>query len=88
MAGRPKRPSRRDERDSDVVASARNFLVDRRAIARLFDHVEVKGGERVVDIGAAIGALALPCADAGARVIAIECGQSASGFTLVPETTT
>jgi 23S rRNA (adenine-N6)-dimethyltransferase len=72
VAGRRERSHQHRARDERRRSLGQNFLVDRRAIRRVLDHVAIEPGELVVDIGAGTGALAVPCADAGARVIAIE----------------
>lgn len=48
------------------------FLADPSAISRLLRAVDVRPDDLVVDVGAGGGALTLPLAAAGARVVAIE----------------
>jgi 23S rRNA (adenine-N6)-dimethyltransferase len=72
VSGRRAPPQHRGERDQRRRSLGQNFLVDRDAIRRVVDHIKIEPAELVVDIGAGTGALAMPCADGGARVIAIE----------------
>ena len=51
---------------------SQNFLADPSAISRLLRAVDVRPDDLVVDLGAGGGALTLPLADAGARVVAVE----------------
>ena len=49
-----------------------NFLVDNRTAVKIIKAAEVKPGEPVVEIGPGLGALTLPLAREGARVLALE----------------
>jgi 16S rRNA (adenine1518-N6/adenine1519-N6)-dimethyltransferase len=53
-------------------ALGQNFVVDPNTIRRLVRLAEVARGDRVVEIGAGLGALTLALAEAGAAVTAIE----------------
>jgi 16S rRNA (adenine1518-N6/adenine1519-N6)-dimethyltransferase len=63
MTARQLRPSR---------ALGQNFVVDPNTVHRIARLAEVEPGQRVVEIGAGLGALTLALADAGARVTAVE----------------
>ncbi len=63
---------RRTERDTKRRAHGQNFLVDRAAIDRFVADLDIRPDELVLDIGAGRGALTLPLARAGARVLAVE----------------
>lgn len=63
---------RRTPRDARKRSLGQNFLVDRGEVSRLIDAVQARPGELIVEVGAGTGALTLPLARAGARVIAIE----------------
>jgi 23S rRNA (adenine-N6)-dimethyltransferase len=63
---------RRTERDQRRRDLGQAFLADRRAVDRIITAADLAAGELVVDIGAGRGALTLPLAAAGARVIAVE----------------
>jgi 23S rRNA (adenine-N6)-dimethyltransferase len=64
--------SRRGARDRRRGAYGQNLLVDPRVVERLLARLDLRPDELVVDIGAGRGALTLPLAAAGARVLAIE----------------
>lgn len=68
MAGRQRRTARDQRRRTD----GQNFLVDPRVVADLLARAEVLPGQLVVEVGAGTGALTLPLAHAGARVLAVE----------------
>lgn len=55
-----------------AAAAGQVFLADPLAISRLLRVVDVRPDELVVDVGAGGGALTLPLADTGARVVAVE----------------
>jgi len=59
-------------RDARRRSLGQNFLADPQAIARLVAAVSILPGELVVEPGAGTGAITLPVATAGARVIAYE----------------
>lgn len=63
---------RRTSRDARRRSLGQNFLVDRDEVSRLVDAAGARPGELIVEVGAGTGALTLPLARAGARVIAIE----------------
>lgn len=63
---------RRSARDRRRRTHGQNLLVDRGVVARLIARLEPFDGELVVDIGAGSGALTIPLAQAGAKVLAIE----------------
>lgn len=63
---------RRTPRDTRRRELGQNFLADRREIHRIIEAVQVKPGELVVEIGAGRGALTIPLARTGTRVIALE----------------
>lgn len=63
---------KRTPRDARRRRLGQNFLVDRAVIARVIDAVEVEPDQLIVDVGAGTGALTIPLARAGARVVAIE----------------
>jgi len=49
-----------------------NFLVDPRAVSRVLDLVRGEGACGVVEIGCGLGALTLPLADEGARLVSLD----------------
>lgn len=61
--------SRRDQRRRNL---GQNFLVDRSVVDRFIRSLDLTPGELVVEPGAGTGALTLPLARAGVRVIALE----------------
>jgi 16S rRNA (adenine1518-N6/adenine1519-N6)-dimethyltransferase len=63
VTARQLRPSR---------ALGQNFVVDENTVHRIARLAELEPGQRVVEIGAGLGALTLALADAGARVTAVE----------------
>lgn len=63
---------RRTPRDARRRELGQNFLTDRAEIDRLIAAADMRTDELVVEIGPGKGALTLPLADAGARVVAIE----------------
>lgn len=63
---------RRTVRDERRRSYGQNFLVDKTAIDRLIATADVRSDEFVVEIGAGTGALTVPLARAGARVLAVE----------------
>lgn len=63
---------RRTARDGRRRTLGQNFLVDRNEIARIIHTVEPHADELIIEVGAGTGALTLPLAQAGARVMAIE----------------
>lgn len=63
---------RRSPRDRRRRTHGQNFLVDRGLVDRLVARLDLAPGELVVDVGPGRGALTLPLARAGARVLAIE----------------
>lgn len=63
---------RRTRRDARRRSLSQNFLVDRTEIDRLVAAAQVQRGELIVEVGAGTGALTVPLAQAGARVLAIE----------------
>jgi 16S rRNA (adenine1518-N6/adenine1519-N6)-dimethyltransferase len=66
IAGRELRPSR---------ALGQNFVADANTTRRIARLAELAPGQRVVEIGAGLGALTLALADTGARVTAVEIDQ-------------
>jgi 23S rRNA (adenine-N6)-dimethyltransferase len=60
----------RTDRDRRRRSLGQNFLVDRGVARRIA--ATVVPGELVVDLGAGTGALTIPLAEAGARVVAVE----------------
>lgn len=67
--GRQRQRSARDERRR---SHSQNLLADQRVVARLLDRLELGDGELVVEIGPGRGALTVPLARAGARLLAVE----------------
>ena len=63
---------RRTPRDARRRSLGQNFLVDRSEISRLLRAVEVQPDQLIVEVGAGSGALTVPLARAGARVLAVE----------------
>lgn len=63
---------RRTSRDRRRRTHGQNLLADPRVVQRALDGFAVRRDELVVEFGAGTGALTLPLARAGARVIAIE----------------
>lgn len=63
---------RRTPRDTRRRSLGQNFLVDRSEVSRIIQAVEVEPDQLIVEVGAGTGALTLPLARAGARVLAIE----------------
>lgn len=68
----PGRRTGRDRRRSQRHAAGQRFLVDRAVVGRLVRGADVARDELIVDVGAGAGALTLPLAEAGARVLAVE----------------
>ncbi|HXQ43103.1 MAG TPA: 16S rRNA (adenine(1518)-N(6)/adenine(1519)-N(6))-dimethyltransferase RsmA [Acidimicrobiales bacterium] len=66
MAARRLRPSR---------ALGQNFVVDGNTVRRIVRLAQVERGQRVVEIGAGLGALTVALAEAGATVTAVEIDQ-------------
>lgn len=64
--------AKRTSRDTRRRTFGQNFLVDRHEIRRLINAVGPKPGDLVVEIGPGRGALTVPLARRGCRVIAIE----------------
>jgi 23S rRNA (adenine-N6)-dimethyltransferase len=64
--------ARRTRRDQRRRTHGQNFLVDRAVVDRFMDDLGPVAGALVVDVGAGRGALTLPLARAGARVVAVE----------------
>lgn len=65
-------PRRRSTRDRRRRSHGQNFLVDEGVVERLLTRLDLTTEMVVVDVGAGRGALTLPLARAGARVLAIE----------------
>ncbi|MGI8573944.1 MAG: ribosomal RNA small subunit methyltransferase A [Egibacteraceae bacterium] len=63
---------RRTSRDERRRSHSQNLLVDERVVDRLLARAELTRDEHVVEIGPGRGALTLPLAGAGARVLAVE----------------
>jgi 23S rRNA (adenine-N6)-dimethyltransferase len=63
---------RRSQRDRRRRTHGQNFLVDPGVVDRLIGRLDLRPDDLVVDIGAGSGALTIPLAQAGARVLAIE----------------
>jgi 23S rRNA (adenine-N6)-dimethyltransferase len=63
---------RRTPRDQRRRTHGQNFLVDPAVIRRFLSSAELSPNELVVEVGAGTGALTLPLAHAGVRVLAIE----------------
>ena len=63
---------RRTARDRRRRTHGQNLLADPGVVTRLLDRLQLADDELVVDIGAGRGALTLPLARAGAKVMAIE----------------
>ena len=53
-------------------ALGQNFLVDPNLARRIVDHADVGPGDRVLEVGAGLGALTVPLARTGAEVLAVE----------------
>ena len=53
-------------------ALGQNFVADPNTVRRIARLAEVDPGQRVVEIGAGLGALTLALAEAGAKVTAVE----------------
>jgi 23S rRNA (adenine-N6)-dimethyltransferase len=64
--------SRRGARSQRSRAYGQHLLVDPAVVERLLARLELRPGDLVVDVGAGRGALTLPLAAAGVRVLAIE----------------
>lgn len=64
---RPRRPQ--DERRR---SHSQNLLVDRRVVAALIERLDLVDDELVVEIGPGRGALTVPLARSGVRVLAVE----------------
>jgi 23S rRNA (adenine-N6)-dimethyltransferase len=65
-------PRGRSPRDRRRRSHGQNLLVDRTVVERLLARLDLDVDELVVDVGAGRGALTIPLARAGARVLAIE----------------
>lgn len=65
-------PRRRSPRDRRRRSHGQNLLVDHRVVERLLARLDLRDDELIVDVGAGRGALTIPLARAGARVLAIE----------------
>lgn len=63
---------RRTKRDIRRRSLGQNFLADRAEVRKLIAAFDVQPNGLIVDVGAGRGALTLPLAEAGARVIAVE----------------
>jgi 23S rRNA (adenine-N6)-dimethyltransferase len=63
---------RRRERDRRRKTYGQNFLVDRSVVSRFVRGLDLVHDEVVVEVGAGSGALTIPLARAGARVVAVE----------------
>lgn len=63
---------RRTPRDRRRRTHGQNFLTSAEVIADFVRSLDIEPGELVVDVGAGRGALTLPIARAGARVLAVE----------------
>lgn len=63
---------RRTPRDARRRSLGQNFLVDQSEISRIVQAAAVQPDQLVVEVGAGTGALTLPLARAGARVVALE----------------
>ena len=63
IAARDLRPSR---------ALGQNFVADANTVKRIARLAELEPGQRVVEIGAGLGALTVALAEAGAEVTAVE----------------
>lgn len=63
---------RRTARDTRRRKLGQNFLADRREVQRIIEAADVRSDELIVEVGAGRGALTLPLARAGARVISVE----------------
>lgn len=63
---------RRTGRDRRRRSHGQNFLADPAVVRKVLRAVEVAEGDLVVDVGAGSGALTVPLALAGARVVAVE----------------
>ena len=65
-------PRRRSPRDRRRRSHGQNLLVDVAVVERLLARLDLRDDELVVDVGTGRGALTIPLAGAGARVLAIE----------------
>jgi 23S rRNA (adenine-N6)-dimethyltransferase len=63
---------RRTVRDARRRSLGQNFLADQHTIAGLIDAASIEPGDLIVEPGAGTGALTIPLAEAGARVVAYE----------------
>ena len=63
---------RRTPRDARRRSLGQNFLVDRTDVNRVVQAVQVEPDQLIVEVGAGTGALTIPLALAGARVVAVE----------------
>lgn len=63
---------RRTPRDERRRSFGQNFLVDRTVVKRIVQAVQPLPGQLIVELGAGRGALTIPLARAGARVLAVE----------------
>jgi 23S rRNA (adenine-N6)-dimethyltransferase len=70
LTGSASRRTARHDRDTGVAGQV--FLADDAVIAQLLVDADVSADDVVVDLGAGGGALTLPLAETGARVIAVE----------------
>lgn len=63
---------RRTERDRRRRSHGQNFLADPAVVRKILRSIEVAEDDLVVDVGAGSGALTVPLALSGARVLAVE----------------
>jgi 23S rRNA (adenine-N6)-dimethyltransferase len=63
---------RRSDRDRRRRELSQNFLVDRGAVGRLVRKAVIEPDQLILEIGAGTGAMTIPLARAGGRVVAVE----------------
>lgn len=63
---------RRTPRDERRRSQAQNFLADPRVVSEFLSRAELRSDDLVVEFGAGTGALTLPLAATGVRVVAVE----------------